>query len=354
MIFQFSQVISVVIYISLFILVSFFINKFRKYKVICFFCLIPIILLFGYRYCGTDIITYEQIITRFGLMDISNILTNYGIFDEAGFAIVCNLFYNIGGFPLVNIVFAILILLPVYTVFLNQEKEYDLFLMSFIFLIAFFTVAFNIMRQFIAVSLIFYATYKLRNGNKIQYFIIVFFAFLFHVTGIFGLLFYIIETIGSINNYKTKRNVLKLFVLLLLAIFIGIATIAFFSRHIYSGYLENVNSGGNRDFYVIILKCLILFALKKILKKKSRASNKYLFYILIGLVIGITGFYSYYIKRLYYYFIIYECFSFSLLPSAFKQKKFVTSLVVMFYIFLFILTTIIIPQGHIVPLRIKL
>ena len=63
---------------------------------------------------------------------------------------------------------------------------------------------------------------------------------------------------------------------------------------------------------------------------------------------------SAYIKRLYYYFNIFECFSFALLPRIFKQKRLVSNTVIVFYTCIFILTTLVIPQGHIVPLVLRI
>lgn len=122
----------------------------------------------------------------------------------------------------------------------------------------------------------------------------------------------------------------------------------------YAGYIENAKAGGNRDFLVIVFKFFVLLVLKRRLSKLDIRFNNYFIFCLITVLIGTTGFLSAYIKRLYYYFNIFECFSFAMIPIVFKQKKLVTCGIVLFYTGLFVLTSLIMSQGLITPLILKI
>ena len=350
----FSTATSISIYLLLFFLTSFLVAKFRRNKILFFLSLIFVLLLFGFRYCGTDIKTYESIILRLGSTPLIDILNYQNIFDGIGFQIISHCFYKIGGFTLVNIVIGIFILFPVYIVLYRNRYKINIFLFSFIYLITFFITSFNIMRQFVAVSFIFLGYDYLKNKCIIKYFICIIIGFLFHSTAIIGISFWMINVIVENKNKNTKYGYLKVLGACLLIVTITFFSIKYVSIASYSGYLENTNSGKNRDFIVILFKFFILIVLKNRLVKIDDDARYYILFCLITLLIGTTGFMSAYIKRLYYYFNIFECFSFALIPKLFKQKRLISNGIVVFYIGLFILTTLIIPQGHVVPLILKI
>lgn len=353
MIIEFSKVSSLLIYIFLFFLVSFGISKFRNNKIICFLFLVPIVIIFGFRYCGTDIITYDQIITRYGSMDLASFITVDNIFNEIGFKLLSSFFYKIGGFSLVNIIIGVIILFPIYSVFLEKKNEYDIFLMSFIFLTVFFTISFNIMRQFMAVSLVTYAYNELKKKKILKYVLITICAISFHNTGLISAFFYVYNYAKNMHNFTSKKSILKLLIISFFGLMLGLYIFSYLSSEVYLSYLESEQFGSNRDFYVILLKFLILLALRKKLVIKDKNFNEYIIFLIVGLIIGLTGFYSFYIKRAYYYFNIYECMAFSLVPSIFVQKSIIRIFIFVFYVLLFILITIIIPQGNIIPFRLR-
>lgn len=354
MIIEFGAITSVILYFLIFSFTSLFVNRFKNNKVFFFLSLFFVILLFGFRYCGTDIITYEHMISRFATMSIDDICSFSNIFNNIGFQIVSHYFYKIGGFTLVNIVIGIFILFPVYIVLYRNRHKTNVFLFSFIYLIAFFITSFNIMRQFVAVSFIFLGYDYLKNKQIIKYFICIIIGFLFHSTAIIGISFWMINVIVENKNKNTKYGYLKVLGACLLIVIITFFSIKYVSIASYSGYIENANSGKNRDFIVILFKFFILVVLKNRLVKIDDDARYYILFCLITLLIGTTGFMSAYIKRLYYYFNIFECFSFALIPKLFKQKRLISNGIVVSYIGLFILTTLIIPQGHVVPLVLKI
>lgn len=354
MVIRFNNINSLVIYFFIFILTSFFIYKSKNSRVLFFLSLLPVLLLFGFRYCGTDIITYEHIISRYGSMNLFEIININNLLDEIGFQIVSCVFFKIGGFSLVNIIMGILILFPVYTVLYKNRNSINTFMFSFIYLIAFFTTSFNIMRQFVAVSFVFLGYDYLKNDKFGKYLVSLTIGFIFHSTAILGLLFWMLRIIIENSNNKTKTNILKIFFALIVIGILVVISITFVGNSKYGGYIENAKAGGNRDYLVILLKTGILFLLRNRISQIDKNINYYFIFSVVTLIIGVTGFMSAYIKRLYYYFNIFECFSFSLIPLVFKQKMMVKSGIVLFYSCLFILTTIIIPQGNIVPLVLKI
>lgn len=353
MIIEFSKTWSLIIYVCLFIIISFGVTKFRNNKFLCFLFLSFAIFLFGFRYNGTDTITYEQIISRYGLMNIQSIFALDNLLNEIGFKLLCSIFYDIGGFSLINIIIGIIIVLPVYSVFLEKIDSYDLFIMSFIFLIAFFTVSFNIMRQFLAVSLITYAYNELIKQKRLKYLIVTLIAISFHNTGIISIIFYVYNYIKDTSNNLSKKRLLKLIFIAFFGLIFIYFIISYFTTNLYSEYLDNTLSGKNRDFYIIVLKFCVLLLLRKKLLLKNREINEYVYFLFFGVLIGIIGFYNMYIKRLYYFFNIYECIAFSLVPSIFKQKEIIRIFIIVLYILMFILTAAILSQGDIIPLKLR-
>lgn len=354
MIINFNPITSVILYFSIFLFTSFLVNKSKNNKIFFFLSLIFIVLLFGFRYCGTDIITYEHVITRFATMPIIDILNFNNLSEGIGFQIISHYFFKIGGFSLVNIIIGLLILCPVYTVLYRNRNNTNIFLFSIIYLIAFFTVSFNIMRQFVAVSFVFLGYDYLMNNQLKKYFLCLAIGFLFHTIAILGIVFWMINIIFENSKNHTKKGYFKVGLSILIILLIMLFSIRYIGISSYAGYVENAKAGGNRDFIVILFKFLILTIFKNRLSKIDSNINYYFLFCIITLLIGTTGFMSAYIKRLYYYFNIFECFSFALLPRIFKQKRLVSNTVIVFYTCIFILTTLVIPQGHIVPLVLRI
>lgn len=354
MIINFNPITSVILYFSIFLFTSFFVNKSKNNKIFFFLSLFFTVLLFGFRYCGTDIITYEHTITRFATMPITDILNFDNLSGGIGFQIISHYFFKIGGFSLVNIIIGLLILCPVYTVLYRNRNNTNIFLFSFIYLIAFFTVSFNIMRQFVAVSFVFLGYDYLTKKQMKKYFLCLTVAFLFHSTAILGIIFWMINIIVENSKNHTKKGYFKVGLSILIILLLMVFSIRYVGMSSYAEYVENAKAGGNRDFIVILFKFLILIIFKNRLSKIDSNINYYFLFCIITVLIGTTGFMSAYIKRLYYYFSIFECFSFALLPRIFKQKRLVSNTIILFYTCIFILTTLIIPQGNIVPLVLRI
>lgn len=354
MVIKFNPIISVVIYFFIFLLTSILIDKAKSNKKLFFTSLIICILLFGFRYCGTDILTYKQMVTRYASMSIMDMLNFNNLFEGIGFQVLSHYAFKLGGFSLVNMIVGMLILYPVYIVLYRNRYNTNVFLFSFIYLIAFFTTSFNIMRQFVAISFVFLGYDYLINKQLKKYFLCLIGGFLFHSTAIIGFSFLMVNIIVNSSKKLTRYNCFKILLSFLVILFV----IGFSGRYIlissYAGYIENAKAGGNRDFLVIVFKFLVLLVLKKRLSKLDIRFDDYFIFCLFTVMIGITGFISAYIKRLYYYFNIFECFSFAMIPIVFKQKRLVTCGIILSYTGLFILTSFVLSQGHIIPLILKI
>ena len=354
MIIQFSNFESILIYTICFLFTSLIFNYFAKNnkKYMAFISLIPVTIVFAIRYCGTDIKTYEQVITRISTVSWQDIFTITALYSEFGFQLITKLFFSLGGFALVNFVIGILIVFPVYYVIFQYRKKLNVFLASFIFLFNFFLVSFNIMRQFIAISFVSLAIYYLLKNKNKQFFIYIFIGFLFHKTAVIGLLIYIIYNITKLKK-NTRENLLKILILVILGVLGLIVIYISIVTDSYGRYLDS-SEANNRDFYVIIMKFFIIYSLRNHLFKLDKNNKFYYILLIMTIPLGLTGFFNPYIKRLYYFFNISECFLFSQLQNCFKDKLLIKSIIMIMYYGLFILTFVILLQGEVIPYGIKI
>lgn len=353
MIIRFGVLESSVIFILLFILTSLGVNYFKNKRNVVYIILIPTILLFGYRYSGTDIYVYENIISRIGEMQFLDIFVVENLFQEIGFKIISNIFFKIGGFPLVNIVLSMLILFPVYNVILEKKDRINVFSASFIYLVGFYITSFNIMRQFVAVAFLFIAINELSKNNKFKYFIYTVIAISFHNTALVSFFVYFYKTLPDIRHISFKKF---MFVVgnLIIFIFVFFYVMDYTINNDYSSYLDSSMGGLNRDIYVLFFKAILLVMFCKVITKKYPEYNSYVIFAIVALVICFSGFYSPYIKRMYFYFTVFECISFSMIRNFFKQKILVDIGICGMYLSLFIVVNSILLSGSVIPLVIRI
>lgn len=227
---------------------------------------------------------------------------------------------KIGFYQLFFILTSFLIYIPIGYTIKKNSLDTKLSTLIFICVPLFYFNSLSIIRQFVAVALIFYSFNFIKKKQFFNFLISVFIAFFFHKSAIIGLPIYFIYQ----NSHLIKR---KMILIIYIAGFfsskiIGFLTSYFFSQ--YAGYVEGriAGEGGNlllKLFQVIGLLLLIILYQKKETKKDF---NFYIISFFIGLFIwsslshfGHAGY------RGSLYFTIFVLLLIPCLTQRIKQKK---------------------------------
>ena len=273
--------------------------------------LIPIIilsLLAGLRSdrIGTDTYGYVYSITHgfpYGYM-----------FPELGFRYISNLIYNATqNYTHVLLFFALVTNLLILIRFWDFRDQCSYSYMSFFYIFAFYINTLNIMRQYVALALVFYAS---RYLEKKKYWIFLVFLFIsvnIHSSSILGLLFIFIYVWDSLSK---KQKILLILPLILIGALSVKYTIAFSMEQIIN-YSNQRNSNVNFTyFYKLIVFALMLYLNKshfyiKIFRKKSESvpikiRDKETEIYFGGLLLSALGMFFLFMSRIGLYYLMFE------------------------------------------------
>lgn len=203
--------------------------------------------------------------------------------------------------------------------FWSLRRYFSFPIMIALYLILFYPQQCNILRQYIAISLIFYSTQYLEKGKYIRFCIAVLIAVTIHISAIVSfayILMYILYD-ENISIYKKKCIVILLMALLPIAI-IAIGKLL---GH-YSGYFKQSNSTGGLMNYIRITMIFMGAVLSPkaltnqfddLILSCQQSGCKYktnikiiVFSSLIGVLLYFAGYYRTTMTRIGYYYGIFE------------------------------------------------
>lgn len=181
----------------------------------------------------------------------------------------------------------------------------------------------NIMRQFVAMAILFYATRYLAERGYIKYLVALLIATTFHTSALLGIGFLAVE----LFQWKTLKQWQKYF--LLLASVCGVALIprVLSATEKYSQFFRWTTIDiGMRVFALISIWIVSLFYFRKVRRAEDvyfRQSKKYLIrttqvYYLIGCLLGIIGYFYDLMGRISIYYGLFFCVYFGIIA---KEKK---------------------------------
>ena len=158
------------------------------------------------------------------------------------------------------------------------------------YLCIFYGRTFNILRQALALSIVFYAINNLIDNKEKKFIICVLIATLFHFTAIFALIILPIKKICYSNN---NRKNIYVFIVITASILITIyiePVIEFAYMHgivnkrIYNYLFDFVNASGKLfNFELLIKACLLLLIVVN--KKKLKKISKENYFLIISIII---------------------------------------------------------------------
>lgn len=316
---NYSDIISLILYIIVFVHSIFFYSKYSKEKkvIFLFFSILIVSLLSTFRKSGTDYSNYNNIYDSISKMDSTEFFSNY---IEFGWRILNLLSFNY------NMVLFIssFMFLSFSALSINFfTKNYKTIAWS-ILLLVFYGVFINIMRQMLAVSIFSYACVflfkKKKNGEKLALYVIwVVIAAMFHKS---ALLMLVVPIIYFIKN----KRILLVFILLLcpvipiLSVFI-FRVLGYFN--IYQSYIGNeMDINFSFIFCMIppfILMMLYLFNIGSFNRDEKLDTLVCIFALCFP--IQVLGFMAKNVDRLTYYFYFMMIFIVPMIID--REKKFI-------------------------------
>ena len=172
---------------------------------------------------------------------------------------------------------------------LYKHKNKTPFAISLLcYLCIFYGRTFNILRQAVALSIVFYGISKLINNQEKKFIIYVLIATLFHFTAIFSI---VILPIKKICYSENKRKDIYIFTIILITILVTIniePVIKFLYMHgivnkrIYNYLFDFVNISGKIFSFELLLKiCILLLIILNEKKLKKQNKENYFFIVCV-------------------------------------------------------------------------
>ena len=200
----------------------------------------------------------------------------------------------------------------------TMRERYSFHLMLIIYLLLFYPQTCNIMRQYIAISVIFLATLLLEKKRYRSFIIINLLMFTIHKSAIMGIFY--IPIFMFMDSQISKRKKKNAIIISMIALPI---VLCFLIRifGMYSGYLIQANNSiGVMNLVRLLMIFLTIFSSPKtfipqnkkyyingnVVMKKNEFTKEMVFSTAFGVSLYFLGYYTTTLTRLGYYFGVYE------------------------------------------------
>ncbi|NFN05203.1 EpsG family protein [Clostridium botulinum] len=224
----------------------------------------------------------------------------------------------------------------------KYKNKIKLWFLMFLFYFTFYNLSLNMMRQSIAISIIFYATNFIFEKKINKYYLWVIVAIGFHTSGIIAIVFYpFYQYINTKFAFKYRKIInpmiifsMIFFILLINPITNYLVSIGFI-RENYNNYLNGsvFGSGFNFKFFILsVIEMILIFCPKRYIKTVSFQYNYLVLMSVIGFVLSQLTFISIYIVRIAYYFLFVRMYVYGLIVYLSpKKRKFILLLLIVIY-----------------------
>lgn len=200
-----------------------------------------------------------------------------------------------------------------------------------LYLLTFYNLSLNMVRQSMALGIVFYATRYVIERKLLKFFLLIFIAAQFHITAYFGIALLLIYILTFGKNKLIVKGLMILGMLLFIVFFNNIATFLIFGidilPHKFAFYIaENSTGAGLHIFSPDTLYRIIIIVLYTILYKPLIRYNKMNSFIFIILIFdfllmqlgSIAGQFSY---RISYYFGYMQLLAIPQITYVFNKKS---------------------------------
>ena len=271
---------------------------------------------------------------------------------EIGFSLMVFLIQKLGGsFAMVLFFIQLLIIAPIYVGLKKIHKPYPICFGMFVFYCLFYNTSLNMMRQWIAMAILFMAFSYLISGKKKKYGILTLVACLFHTSAIIGFVIFPIYIYCNkkreyikIANFKLDEVMapIKIFIygcVMLLSLNIIAVILSHIGLSKYIGYIQGDNGLYLLPNQILLrLPIIIVFIIrwKKILKEDKLApfyGSMLVLDLLISQLMSINA----YAFRIGSFFSEYNILSYSALVYAGNRKYKANRYMALFYVIAYIM-----------------
>lgn len=302
--------------IMYFILIIFF--KFINTKKINLFDILLIIMLIlvsGLRYAiGTDYMMYKSFYFNVNLPNAEKV--------ETGFKILINIVKNVFGYKFwyFFVICAAISIIPIYYV-IKKKSKYPAFTLIMFVSMGFYTLSFNMVRQFIAIAICMCAIEFINKKNFLAYVLTIVCASFFHITALIMIPAYFMGT----KDFNSK-TLLKICVCGLLAGVLYTPIFNFLVSHIsqYAMYAKyKVTSPGIGTYLLSAIYLLLIFIQVKFydMFAKNEFEKICLKLSVLAVPFIVFSIYNILFARLIYYFLIPALIPFANVLDFFKVKR---------------------------------
>ena len=295
------------------------ISKNKRLNIFDILTLQFLVLIAGLRYdVGTDYLAYLS-----GFRNINSL--EWSFFGEPAFRALNYLTKAFVPGPdyKIFIVIAALTYIPIYLRIKSRNPRYFPVYLLFFILFGFYTMSFNVSRQWIAIALIFYGADYLIRGKKRTFCLFVLLAMLFHLSAILVLPFFLVAAKLKPSGTLVALSVIAgLTFALLGSSFSSIWTYIGLLSQRYQSYLFYGKAGiGSQLQLAVFFMLIILFLVfRKNLAYVDPSNDFYLSLVIMSVGLFIGGFVSVPIMRLATYLNVYIVFLLGDLIKSFDRR----------------------------------
>lgn len=311
--------------------------------------LLPV-LLAAFRYdVGTDFQNYSVYIRRFASVPLISYLRNFSFIQDTplGIYVAAKIAAALGNSQVVYFgLFATFTYLPVLLILGEKWDRQYAGLAAFIFLLSTFSSGFNIIKQTIAMSIVFYGLQFAFERKPMKYYLTLLAALCFHQTAIVAAPIYFLWNKDNTVTYGKKF----LAVVLSFAVLAALDTVLASLGGRWVGYASGAGTS-NYSFYLTAFWLVVFLVFRKRLIALDRRNELLIVLLLIGTILSLIGFWSVVGKRIASYFTFTDFLLLAELPFTIdaKYRVFAKIGVVVYVIALFVLTHMILGHAGIIP-----
>lgn len=351
-----SRFMSIFVYFFVYLVVAFLASRKKHEKINMFIAILIITIFAGFRYyVGTDFETYTIIYKINSNMPIKQWFYNFNpTSDGLSVYLISRIAYLLGG---VNAFFAIFALLTSTFTIVAIKRDYkniNSMLAIFLFLITNFSIGLNIMKQVLAASICFWGLKFVYSKNIKKYILTVLLAMTIHISAFVVIIIYFL---WDKEKEMAELNIKK--ILLIVAILLGVANFKSFLYVLGGRFTSYGNSGGilfNLGFFLNLAWMILFGSFFKLYNKKDIKNSLLIFMYFINILLSLTGFISPILKRIALYFTYPKFILMAQMPEIFvkKERFMIRCFVIMYVIFMFVLSYYIKGDSNIIPYNFKI
>lgn len=292
-------------------------NRYVDKIYLIFFCLVfcSMAALRG-RYIGNDTDTYLRLFSSISELPLS-IDISFGRFEK-GFVLLNKFLSFISTNPQIILIFSSMVTYIALYIFIRRESKHYWISIILFLINGYYRLSMSAIRQMIAISILIFGYYALKEKKYIKYMIIATVAFSIHSSAIVPAIIIYIATLNWKKFYYKILLTISIVVMLSKDIIIKLVSMFFnFSRYIGSKYDDGINIAS----IMLVLMCLACLLVIYYSNKKDYNSNIFFKIEFIRLCMLLIALRLNSIDRMADYFFVFEIVGVTNALSKYKYQN---------------------------------